>query len=776
MHRFRMAVVIASLLAFAVPSVHAGFAERGITGDFGQSLFAMAGDLDEDGWTDIITSDTTPDIICWIKGVGGEFAAPTMIDTLVNGAIQGRFIDLDFDGDVDVIGAMWGGSVALWWENDGSLSFTEHTIGILGNAHSALPVDIDEDGDYDVVVCGNAGGSAWFENDGAMQFAHRTLVSGITSQYCDAGDLDGDGDIDLLTNDFDSGVRWWENDGNENFASHLLSFPGAHSVRAFDMDGDDDLDVLCGAYNPSAVRWWENDGAGGFTAYDVPTTTVGMIMADPCDFDLDGDVDICGGGEQSDDVVWWENDGAMDFTEYVLADGTLNSVQTCWAFDVDDDGDGDILAAGRSDPDVRWFENDAVSCAITPDPPAGVAPLTVSFAGVVTAPLAVSAYEWDFDGDGSTDATGPEPEWTFHEPGIYDVLVTYDVGDTNGKYIVRECVRVFDASSGMEFEGETEHTETPAAAGIGLTGAFTVEAWINPSGWGTFSFGSFGYGHILSKGPVSLYLVGGHFARNDHSLFLDITHADATVSGSGSPENSIVLDVWQHVAVVYDGVGTAMMYIDGEEVVVTHTTAPSGAVAANAADPLGLGNTLPDLNMGFEGVIDEVRVWNVARTGGEIADNMLVTLEGTEPGLAGYWRLDEGYGSVVVDATGTCDDGMVTGGEWVQGVVLYPTGVEDDPVEGVASRARLLPNHPNPFNPLTCIAFELPYAGDVSLQVFDAAGRHVRTLLAGELGPGAHSIAWDGRGDTGKRLASGVYLYRLTSSDGCESRKMVLLK
>ncbi len=122
-------------------AAHAGFTEHGITADdFGQTLFAMVGDVDQDGWTDIITADTTPDNICWIRGAGGVFAAPTVIDTLVLGAIQGRAIDLDFDGDIDVIGAMWGGSVAVWWENDGTLEFTKHTIGVLGNAHSALPV------------------------------------------------------------------------------------------------------------------------------------------------------------------------------------------------------------------------------------------------------------------------------------------------------------------------------------------------------------------------------------------------------------------------------------------------------------------------------------------------------------------------------------------------------------------------------------------------------------------------------------------------------------
>lgn len=85
-------------------------------------------------------------------------------------------------------------------------------------------------------------------------------------------------------------------------------------------------------------------------------------------------------------------------------------------------------------------------------------------------------------------------------------------------------------------------------------------------------------------------------------------------------------------------------------------------------------------------------------------------------------------------------------------------------------------NYPNPFNPTTTVAFDLPWAGEVSLIVYDVGGRRVRTLVSGYRGAGAYAIDWDGTNDDGARVASGVYLYRLVAGSQVQTRKMVLLK
>jgi hypothetical protein len=98
-------------------------------------------------------------------------------------------------------------------------------------------------------------------------------------------------------------------------------------------------------------------------------------------------------------------------------------------------------------------------------------------------------------------------------------------------------------------------------------------------------------------------------------------------------------------------------------------------------------------------------------------------------------------------------------------------------VGGAAPRQLVLyQNHPNPFNPSTEIAFDLPAAQRVTLRIYDVAGRSVRTLVDGRLDPDVHRVRWDGRDDRGRRLGSGVYFYRLHSGENTLTRKLMLLK
>jgi choice-of-anchor B domain-containing protein len=85
-------------------------------------------------------------------------------------------------------------------------------------------------------------------------------------------------------------------------------------------------------------------------------------------------------------------------------------------------------------------------------------------------------------------------------------------------------------------------------------------------------------------------------------------------------------------------------------------------------------------------------------------------------------------------------------------------------------------NAPNPFNPSTRIPFELTRGGRVTLDVYDVQGRRVRQVLNRVLPAGTHDAEWDGRDDTGRSVASGVYFYRMASLTRVETRRMVLLK
>ena len=86
-------------------------------------------------------------------------------------------------------------------------------------------------------------------------------------------------------------------------------------------------------------------------------------------------------------------------------------------------------------------------------------------------------------------------------------------------------------------------------------------------------------------------------------------------------------------------------------------------------------------------------------------------------------------------------------------------------------------NVPNPFNPSTQISFFVPEGGaNVSLSIYDSAGKLVRTLVNGYEPSGTRNVSWFGENDLGQPVASGIYFYRLSSSSFSKTKKMVLLK
>jgi len=107
---------------------------------------------------------------------------------------------------------------------------------------------------------------------------------------------------------------------------------------------------------------------------------------------------------------------------------------------------------------------------------------------------------------------------------------------------------------------------------------------------------------------------------------------------------------------------------------------------------------------------------------------------------------------------------------------LQPEGTPTDVVDGGFKNA-LSHAYPNPFNPVTEIAFSVREAGPVTIEVYNVAGKVVRTLLNTEFdAPTQDTVTWDGTNDRGEKCASGVYFYRINAPKFSESRKMVMLK
>jgi len=105
------------------------------------------------------------------------------------------------------------------------------------------------------------------------------------------------------------------------------------------------------------------------------------------------------------------------------------------------------------------------------------------------------------------------------------------------------------------------------------------------------------------------------------------------------------------------------------------------------------------------------------------------------------------------------------------------TLLETEPITTPALPLTLFQNQPNPFNPSTTIRYYLPEAGEVTLGIYDSAGRLVNRLVDRETTPkGMHQIEWKGMDANGHSIASGVYFYRLQMGREAISRKIVLMR
>ena len=252
--------------------------------------------------------------------------------------------------------------------------------------------------------------------------------------------------------------------------------------------------------------------------------------------------------------------------------------------------------------------------------------------------------------------------------------------------------------------------------------------------------------------------------------------------------NVVQVGTLQHIAMVFDGtqVGDAnrlKFYVNGiQQTLVFYSPGSVPATTPNNATSLLVGAET-DGFLALDGLMDEVRIWNVARTEAEIQNNMYNSIDPITSGLVAYYPFNQGTAggnnsgvTTLDDVTLNNNDGTLNNfalsgstSNWVSSSAPI-TGIKDKQTQ-IPKEFSLSHNYPNPFNPSTKISYTIPERTKVSLKVFDLLGSEVIELVNGEVETGSYDITFNAA-----NLPSGVYFYRLQAGVFVQTRKMILLK
>ncbi len=222
-------------------------------------------------------------------------------------------------------------------------------------------------------------------------------------------------------------------------------------------------------------------------------------------------------------------------------------------------------------------------------------------------------------------------------------------------------------SYALQFDGVDGYVIFKNSESLNPINAITISMWLNLStdidcdennnwrvllykGWSWFEFT--GYDVVLGE---------------DRKLSWDV----ATVGGALRYRSSVTLPVgqWTFATFVYSSsTSQAKIYFNGKEIPAKYSSVGAGNIQPNLDDLRlnKLSNVCPTVAGNFPGLVDEIRIWNIALTQEQIQENMNYTLTGNETGLISYWRFDEGSGTTAFDLTSNNNNGILHGGvTWV---------------------------------------------------------------------------------------------------------------
>lgn len=635
-----------------------------------------------------------------------------------------------------------------WVRND--VIFNQSGVPSLMFSHSRF-TDLDNDGDFDMVLGNISGKPLYLENIGtptAPKFIVNnddifSLVFEIDAEVGVMADINDDGKLDLITGGF-TGVHLYKNAGIpefpvfakvEDFFSGIEA--GINPVPDLgDVDNDGDLDLVLGFSEDGSVKIFFNGGAKEEAQFhDSQSLLIGDVglYAYPvfCDMDGDNDLDILV-GRDSYGFVYYKNTGTPTQGNWqsdpvpfsgIGYDTYFNSPGVA---DINGDGKLDLIYGSGSGP-LNYFENIG-----TPQKPTWKRNTTL-FGGVIDVNGASNPFFYDYDEDGD-----------------YDLFSGSNLG--NIKYY---------ENTGNAYSPAWKENSTPfASLKHSIYSAVTLgdvnqdslpDAIVGDLNGNLYLHLNTGKGFVLQNESFSSISLGGRSVPRlvdmDYDGDLDLV--------VGNEEGNLFY---------FENQGSAMSPNWVEIFNYFHAINVSMDCSPTVADFTGDGNM--DVLTG--------NLWHELNFFTRNENNVWIEDTTSFAEIEG----DQNVAPALVDLDNDGDLDLVLG--CYEGTFSYYEN--QSVVTGVSEKKMILPqeytvrNFPNPFNASTTIEFTLPVSTPVRLTIFDISGREIRFWKFLTLQQGIHTITWDGMNQNGEAVSSGVYLYLIQTPSHGKSSTMILLK
>ncbi|PJA26533.1 MAG: hypothetical protein CO189_10465 [candidate division Zixibacteria bacterium CG_4_9_14_3_um_filter_46_8] len=553
-----------------------------------------------------------------------------------------------------------------------------------------------------------------------------TAGDGPYSLFC--ADLDGDGDYDLaVANRYSNNVSILKNNGNGTFLEPINydAGDGPYSVFCADFDGDSDGDLAVSNSNSDTISILKNNGDGAFQPAVEYEVGDGPLSVFSQDFDGDGYFDLAVANHYSNTVSVLKNSGDGTFqaaVNYGAGDGPIS----VFSADLDGDSDYDLVVANHNSNDISILINIGD----------GTFQRKIDY-GVGDSPKSV--FSADLDGDGAYDLVTANyfsddvSILKNNGDGTFQAAVNYMAG--NGAYSV--------------FCADLDRDDDYDLA-VANSKSNNVSVLKN-NGHGTFG-GAVNYS--AGAGPRSIFVADLDGDEDNDMAVTNFDSDNVSILINQCPAFCCDVCITPDSCPVEVSPGSSFGFM--------------GMIGNPTAEPI-----LTDVWVGVRLLNGFFQLWLFPDipldTGEFLAAHLNQEVPFDAPvGAYDYVAYCGDHNTVKCDSAWfqfTVVGARISGG--ADGWILEGGWNSDD----MATEYALVGSFPNPFNAIVTIAYELPIAGNVNVEIYNIMGQKVATLVDSDIEAGQHRISWDAA-----NYSSGIYFYKLTAGDKVFTKRMTFLK